>query len=83
MHANNKCSGKTSHCEKFKKLRKNTPKANIQSHSQYLNEVIGEQLKSNPKHYIKTSITENMGISCLHIKKRIHILLLTRLNYKY
>ncbi len=64
IHTKAESSGRHSHwSNKIKKFSKNISKAIIQSHSQYVNEMV--DLKTNPKmfwSYIKTCVPENIGI---------------------
>ncbi len=82
IHAKAKSSGRNSHWENFKQFIKDVSKAKIKSHTQYLNEVIGNSLKTNPKtfwSYIKTCVTANIVIPSLHFLTPMkHILMLTK-----
>ena len=73
MHTKAKKSKRNSHWESFRNLRKQVNKAIIVSHNQYLNDVIGESLKTNSKtfwSYIKSSKTENIGIPSLQTESQ-------------
>ena len=63
-------TGLNSDWEKFKELRKQTTKTLAKSYKDYVNNHIGDSLKTSPKRFwsfIKTNKRENIGISTLQI----------------
>ena len=51
IHTKSKQTGRNSDWEKFRQLRRKASKAAAKSYSDYLNNHIGESLKTNPKEF--------------------------------
>jgi hypothetical protein len=67
-------SHKPKHCDEFKKERNLVSRLVKQSHSSYLNDVIGASLDTNPKKfwsYIRTSKSESSGIPPLKFNDKL------------
>ena len=68
-HAKAKKTKKNKHWEHFKNLRKVAKKEITKSYHNYINNIIGESLSTNPKRFwsfIKQTIPEKLGIPTLH-----------------
>ena len=69
-HKKAKQTGLNSDWEKFKELRKQATKALAKSYKDYVNNHIGDSLKTNPKRFwsfIKANKRENIGIPTLRV----------------
>ena len=69
-HNKAKQTGLNSDWEKFKELRKQATKALAKSYKDYVNNHIGDSLKTNPKQFwsfIKANKQENIGIPTLRV----------------
>ncbi|KAK2170257.1 hypothetical protein NP493_1155g00021 [Ridgeia piscesae] len=69
-----KQTGRNSDWEKFRQLRRQASKAAAKSYSDYLNNHIGESLKTNPKQFwsfIKANKRESIGIPTLQTHGQI------------
>ena len=69
-HIKAKQTGLNKHWEQFRELRRQTTKALTTSYKSYVNNQIGDSLKTNPKRFwsfIKANKRENIGIPTLRV----------------
>ena len=72
-HKKAKQTGLNKHWEQFRELRRQTTKALATSYKSYVNNQIGDSLKTNPKRFwsfIKANKRENIGIPTLRVNDR-------------
>ena len=72
-HKKGKQTGLNKHWEQFRELRRQTTKALATSYKSYVNNQIGDSLKTNPKRFwsfIKANKRENIGIPTLRVNDR-------------
>ena len=72
-HKKAKQTGLNKHWEQFRELRRQTTKALATSYKSYVNNQIGDSLKTNPKRFwsfIKANKRENIGIPTLRVNEK-------------
>ena len=72
-HNKAKQTGLNKHWEQFRELRRQTTKALATSYKSYVNNQIGDSLKTNPKRFwsfIKANKRENIGIPTLRVNDK-------------
>ena len=72
-HNKAKQTGLNKHWEQFRELRRQTSKALATSYKSYVNNQIGDSLKTNPKRFwsfIKANKRENIGIPTLRVNEK-------------
>ena len=72
-HKKAKQTGLNKHLEQFRELRRQTTKALATSYKSYVNNQIGDSLKTNPKRFwsfIKANKRENIGIPTLRVNDK-------------
>ena len=72
-HKKAKQTGLNKHWEQFRELRRQTTKALATSYKSYVNNQIGDSLKTNPKRFwsfIKANKRENIGIPTLRVNDK-------------
>ena len=72
-HKKAKQTGLNRHWEQFRELRRQTTKALATSYKSYVNNQIGDSLKTNPKRFwsfIKANKRENIGIPTLRVNEK-------------
>ena len=75
-HARAKKTNKNKYWEHFKNLRKVVKEEITKSYHNYINNIIGESLSTNPKRFwsfIKQTKTENLGIPTLHSNDKMQM----------